>query len=412
MRPLLTMSEELCKCTAVPEVGPRISRPDPLEIHLDESGLSVCALERVSETFQRLALGHGVRESVIDREVREDQSEGCNAASVLQQDHRMMPTRASGCHIPSSEAQLISLAGDSCGAYGEDPCSAPGNIPANTSFGSELTVPFSPRNAQGGANLQRRRASLAPRRSNAPNASRTSAERRPKPDLRLDTLGVGSHIPQRAGAHARSAPIQWNRSSKLGEGGAAYLSFRLTQPNTGEQGGPLAGGSRLHGRPVPAGNSAGLAQESSFFDEFAAACDDAFREPSEQSKTSGLDCPVQKQELLAALGDEITRPSVSTLDGLAGANSSSLSDENISPLSIRSHHGHKDTVNQIMDQIRPSRLGLGGVLSLDRPPRRPWIRGGADLDTRHPSSKHRRVRELEEEISRLYVEWIVVGNSP
>lgn len=412
MGSLLTMSEELCKCTAVPEVRPRINQLSPLDIHLEETNLSVCALERVSETFQRLALGHGVRESLIDHEIREDQSEGCSAASVLQQNHRMVPMRASGCHIPSSEAQLISLTGDPCGAFVEDPASAPSNILASASSGNDPAIPCSPRNTQGGANLQRRRASLAPRRSNTPRVSKASAERRAKPNLRLETLGIESHPLRRAAARARSAPIQLNRSAKLDKRGAAHLSFQLVQPDTGEQGGPLAAGLGPHGRPTPSGNSAGLVQDTSLFEGLVAACDDAFGESGERSKTSGLDCPVQRQELLAALGDEITHPLGNALEKLADPGSSSHSDGNISPLSIRSHHGHKETVDQIMDQIRPSRLGLGGDLVLDKPPRRPWIRDGSDLDTRHLSFKHRRLRELEEEISRLYLEWIVVGSRP
>lgn len=363
---------------------------------------SATTLDRVSETFQRLAPDHGARESFIDAETRELQHD----------DDRSFGQIGTQAPIPCIGPKSSGICGPSPACGGslapcmEYPSSAPVAKRPNAKDAA-ATVLLCPRKLED--DLQRECVPAVPRQVDLATAPKVQARRLPKPFLRLDAgaLGGENHTLQQASVTSRSAPLQ---DGSMGEdkGRRAAVSPRKLR----------LGLLRLHSKRFEAPDEPVPSRKNHVASSRAPPVPHGLDESSQTLETSNCTTdadtmsPLQKQELLAALGEGLATSPIKCLENLPSSVSSSATCDDPSPMSLEAHHGHKNTMHQIMDQIRDKRFGTNAALELDKPPKRPWIHNELDTGTRHPRSRYWRLREIEEEISRLYLEWMVVGNSP
>ncbi|WFC97632.1 hypothetical protein MYAM1_000351 [Malassezia yamatoensis] len=411
------MSSKFDRYSAVPEVSAKHISHDSHSLEIPK--LPLCALERVSETFQRLTLSHDGRESFVNV-IKRDKQDDSHVPPEIHHEGQVATYRTQSASqtawggIPDSEVGLCVQQSSSnsselrtCGKLDIDgrnlDCTSYGRLPSPT--------------------VQPTRALFQP------NSPATGSK--PKPFVHRGakiSLTSGLHLLQRPASalqsnttRDRTAPLEQARDKACKESEISALPSKARsrlsrlpfyRPKTPSQ--------TLHELKCPSATQPVqelplkpplAAHTSRGWDNKSVPTSPRRAQSATAQYTGALDA-IHTEELLAALGPRITSMSsqVEPLFDAAHASGSSSLEESLSDASSKPQHGHTETVPQIMSQVRDARLGLYGPMVLDPPPKHYQSRQDASVNMQ--ASRHRRqcLLALEEEISRLYMEWLRIRN--
>lgn len=407
------MSTTFDRYSAVPEVGAKhlSHKPPPLDI----PEFPLCALERVSETFQRLTLSHDGRESFLNVNKRDKQDDS-HIPPEIHHEGQVAAYRTQS----ASQAAWRGIPDSEVGSCGQQSSSNSSDVRACGKL--DMDTLNLDRQAHGRlpyTNVQQNRASLQINGPSTGSKPKTAAHRGAKASLAsgLSLLHRPASALQPSTTRDKSAPLEdtCGKSHKESESSVfpSKARSRLSRlpfyrPKTPVQ--------PLHEPKYPLVEQP--AQELPLHPTAAAHASRGWDNKSVPASprqvqlataqcTGAMDA-VQTEELLAALGPRIASPSTQA-DPVCGpphASHSSSLEDNISGASLEPQHGHTETVPQIMSQVRDARLGLKGPMALDPPPKQYQGRLDAAARIQLSRDRHQRLRALEQEISRLYMEWL------
>ncbi|WFD41716.1 hypothetical protein MPSI1_000352 [Malassezia psittaci] len=409
------MSTTFDRHSAVPEVSAKHLSHDPHSLDIPE--LPLCALERVSETFQRLTLSHDGRESFLNVNKRDKQDDS-HVPPEIHHEGQVAAYRTQSASqtawkgIPDSEV-------GSCGQQ-----SSSNSFELRTCGKLDTDAPIIDRQTHGRlphATVQLNRASFqlngpgpgsnpkpsVHRGAKASLASGLNLLQRPASALQSNTTqGKSTPLEQ-----ARGKPCRESESSALPSKTRSRLSrLPFYRPKTPAQPlhEPKCSPATQPVQELPPKPSL-TAHTSRGWDNKSVPTSPRRAQLATTQYTGAMD-EIQAEELLAALGTRIASPSLQA-EPLCDANhmseSSSL-EESVSGASLTPQHGHTETVPQIMSQVRDARLGLRGPMVLDPPPKQYQSRQNAFLNMQASRDRRQCLLALEEEISRLYMEWLKI----
>lgn len=392
-----------------------------------------CALERVSKTFQRLALEEDGPAVFTDGKVAEEHpTYACASETEV-------------VNVKASNARELRIRRGSAPSWVGTPSVPEALADPRASRddkegkGMPCTEISPPKPAVPRVGLQRRRASVVPRRVEVAKAPRTSARKLPRPLLQLDTglLTFEGEKSSLSPAPFVSAPCR-NEPDTPGQaispsGKEGIRSPRATRLRLSRL---PAKRSTANMEPMPVCNFRD-ASRSTDPDPFATnvwtrgALTSPWAHESEhrlcespiQSSCLSIKNPAQKQELFEALGTGLASPTkaqsnpspeLPSKSSISQPSSASLSSASPAPeaVSLLPDTQHAIPVPQMVEQVRGARTSSAGgghrrastVLGTPSVLLSPLL----TPDVRASSPKHQRLRVIEDEMTRLYSEWLLL----
>lgn len=392
-----------------------------------------CALERVSKTFQRLALEEDGPAVLEDAKVAEEYPTYAYASetevvNVKASNARELPIRRGSAPSWVRTASVPEALADP--RAGQDDKEGKGMDCIECSH-SKAAAPR--------VGLQRRRASVVPRRVDVARTPRASARKLPRPLLQLDTglLTFEGEKSTPSPAPFVSAPCR-NESGTPSQAISPSGKEGIRSPRATRLRLSRLPAKRLTANmePMPVRNfrDSPRSIDPDPFATNAWPCDaltSPWAQESEhrqcespiQSSCLSIKNPAQKQELFEALGTGLASPlkapsnpspelpSKSSISQPSSASSSSTSPAPLA-VSLLPDTQHAIPVPQMVEHMRGTRTSSSGgghrrastVLGTPSVLLSPLL----TPDVRASSPKHQRLRVIEDEMTRLYSEWLLL----